>query len=89
MTDIVNFKLPLGVFGDLLAGFYVKDKVKIKKLAKANKKDLFRNKEKTLTKHSRAIIPRERTKKEKLGGVKAYGWRAKGKESRGQAQKNY
>ena len=28
MTDIVNFKLPLGVFGDLLAGFYVKNKVK-------------------------------------------------------------
>jgi hypothetical protein len=26
--DIVNFKLPLGVFGDLLAGFYVKNKVK-------------------------------------------------------------
>ena len=28
MTDIVNFKLPLGVLGDLLAGFYVKNKVK-------------------------------------------------------------
>ena len=28
MTDIVNFKLPFGVFGDILAGFYVKDKVK-------------------------------------------------------------
>ena len=28
MTDIVNFKLPFGVFGDLLAGFYVKNKVK-------------------------------------------------------------
>ena len=27
MTDIVNFKLPFGVFGDLLAGFYVKNKV--------------------------------------------------------------
>jgi len=28
MTDIVNFKLPFGIFGDLLAGFYVKNKVK-------------------------------------------------------------
>ena len=28
MTDIVNFKLPLGILGDLLAGFYVKNKVK-------------------------------------------------------------
>jgi hypothetical protein len=28
MTDIVNFKLPMGILGDLLAGFYVKDKVK-------------------------------------------------------------
>lgn len=28
MTDIVNFKLPFGILGDLLAGFYVKNKVK-------------------------------------------------------------
>ena len=28
MTDIVNFKLPFGIFGDLLAGNYVKNKVK-------------------------------------------------------------
>jgi ligand-binding SRPBCC domain-containing protein len=28
MTDIVNFKLPFGIFGDLVAGNYVKNKVK-------------------------------------------------------------
>ena len=28
MTDIVNFKLPCGIFGDLVAGNYVKNKVK-------------------------------------------------------------
>ncbi len=28
MKDIVNFKLPFGFFGDLLAGNYVKNKVK-------------------------------------------------------------
>jgi len=28
MTDIVNFKLPFGIFGDLFAGNYVKNKVK-------------------------------------------------------------
>ncbi|SFI62331.1 Ligand-binding SRPBCC domain-containing protein [Kaistella treverensis] len=28
MTDIVNFKLPFGILGDLLAGNYVKNKVK-------------------------------------------------------------
>ncbi|AZI67876.1 hypothetical protein EIB71_09450 [Kaistella daneshvariae] len=28
MTDIVNFKLPFGIFGDLIAGNYVRNKVK-------------------------------------------------------------
>lgn len=28
MTDIVNYKLPLGILGHILAGFYVKNKVK-------------------------------------------------------------
>lgn len=28
MSDIVNFKLPMGIFGDLLAGFFVKNKVR-------------------------------------------------------------
>jgi ligand-binding SRPBCC domain-containing protein len=28
MTDIVNFKLPFGILGDLVAGNYVKNKVK-------------------------------------------------------------
>ena len=28
MTDIVNFKLPFGILGDLLAGNYVRNKVK-------------------------------------------------------------
>lgn len=28
MTDIVNFKLPLGLLGDIIAGFFVKNKVK-------------------------------------------------------------
>ena len=28
MTDIVNFKLPMGFVGDLVAGFFVKNKVR-------------------------------------------------------------
>ena len=28
MTDIVNFKIPFGIFGDLFAGNLVKNKVK-------------------------------------------------------------
>ena len=28
MTDIVNFKLPFGIFGDILAGHFVKSKVR-------------------------------------------------------------
>ena len=28
MTDIVNFKLPFGIFGDIIAGNYVRNKVK-------------------------------------------------------------
>lgn len=28
MTDIVNFKMPLGIFGDLIAGKAVRNKVK-------------------------------------------------------------
>ena len=28
MTDIVNFKLPFGILGDLIAGNYIKNKVK-------------------------------------------------------------
>jgi ligand-binding SRPBCC domain-containing protein len=28
MTDIVNFKMPFGILGDLFAGYFVKEKVK-------------------------------------------------------------